>query len=94
MAEESNSKIERLEKASPDQQGQMVEMMEMLKTLVRDKTYAAGQQSNVSHPNQIREDPAYQQGFTPPYAQTQPMPQMGGFSYDYAFPPAQTNEVG
>ena len=37
MTEESDAKIERLEKVSQDQQGQMAEMMELLRTLVRDK---------------------------------------------------------
>ena len=36
MARESDAKIEHLEKASQDQQGQMAKMIEMLKTLVRD----------------------------------------------------------
>ena len=65
--------------------------MEMLRTLVRDKAQAIGPQSSVAHPDQRREDPAYPQGFTPPYTQTQPMPQMGGFPYGYL---PQTNEVG
>ena len=59
MAEESDARIEWLEKANQDQQGQMAEMMEMLRTLVRDKAQAADQQSNASHPDQKREDPAY-----------------------------------
>ena len=50
MAEESDARIEWLEKASQDQQGQMVEMMEMLRTLVRDKTQAAGQQRGAAQP--------------------------------------------
>ena len=91
MAEESDARIECLKKASQDQHGQMVEMMEMLRTLVRDKAQAVGQQSNVIHPDQRKKDPAYQQRFTPPYAQMQPMPQMGGFPYGYL---PQTNEVG
>ena len=70
MAEESDARIERLEKVSQDQQGQMAEMMEMLRTLVRDKAQVAGQQSNAAHPDQRREDPTNQQGFTPPYVQT------------------------
>ena len=45
MAEESDIRIERLEKASQDQQGQLAEMMEMLRTLVRDKAQVVGQQS-------------------------------------------------
>ena len=71
----------------------MVEMMEMLRTLVRDKAQAIGQQSNAAQPEQRREDPVYPPGFTP-YAQAQPMPQMGGFPYDYAPPSTQTHEVG
>ena len=93
MVEESDARIERLEKASQDQQGQMVEMMKMLWTLVRDKAQVAGQQNSVAQSEQRREDPAYPQGFTPPYAQAQPMPQMGGFPYSYAPPPTQTHEV-
>ena len=84
MTEKNDARIERLEKASQDQQGQMAEMMEMLRTLVRDKAQAASQQSNVAHPNQRRKDLVYLPGFTPPYAQTQPIPQMGGFLYGYA----------
>ena len=49
-------------------------MMEMLRTLVRDKTQATGQQNGAVQPEQRREDLAYSQGFTPPYAQAQPMP--------------------
>ena len=49
----------------------MAEMMEMLRTLVRDKAQAtgSGSQNSAAHPEQSREDPAYPQGFTPPYAQ-------------------------
>ena len=48
MAEESDVRLERLEKASQDQHGQLAEMMEMLKTLVRDKAQTAGQQSGAA----------------------------------------------
>ena len=65
----------------------MAEMMEMLRMLVIDKAQAASQQSSAAHPDQRSEDPAYPQGFTPPYVQAQLMPQMGGFSYGYAPPP-------
>ena len=65
----------------------MAEMMEMLRTLVRDKVQAVGQQNSAAHPEQKREEPAYPQGFTLPYAQAQPMPQMGGFPYSYTPPP-------
>ena len=86
MAEESDARIERLEKASQDQQGQLAEITELLKTLVRDKAQAAVQQNSATQSEQRREDPAYPQGFTPPYPQAQPMPQMGGFPYGYAPP--------
>ena len=65
-------------------------MMEMLRTLVRDKAQAVGQQSNVIHPDQRKKDPAYQQRFTPPYApnvhmaQAPPVQQVGGFPCGYA----------
>ena len=74
MAEESDARIERLEKASQDQHEQMAEMMEMLRTLVREKAQAVGQQSNAAHPKPRREDPAYPQGFILPYAKMQSMP--------------------
>ena len=94
MAEENDARIERFEKASQDQQGQMANMMEMLRTLIRDKAQATGQQNSAAHLNQRREDLVYPPRFTPPYAQAQPMPQMGGFPYDYPPLPTQTNEVG
>ena len=94
MTEESDARIEWLEKASQDQQEQLVEITELLKTLVRDKAQAVGQQSSAVQPEQKREDLAYSQGFTPPYTQAQPMPQMGGFPYDYAPPSTQTREMG
>ena len=94
MAEESDARIERLEKASQEQQGQMAKMMEMLRILVRDKAQATGQQSGAAQPEQKREDLVYPQEFTLPYAQAQPMPQMGGFPYGYAPPLTQTHKVG
>ena len=62
-------------------------MMEMLKTLVRDKAQATSQQNGVAQPEQRRKDPAYPSGFAPLYVQAQPMPQMEGFPYSYAPPP-------
>ena len=67
MVEENDARIERLEKASQNQQGQMAGMMKMLRTLVRDKAQAADQQNSVAHQEQKREDPIYPQGFIPPY---------------------------
>ena len=68
MTEESDTRIEPLEKASQDQQGQMAEMMEMLRTLVRDKAQATGQQNDTAQLEQRREDPTYPPEFAPPYA--------------------------
>ena len=93
MTKESDARIERFEKASQDQQGQLAEITELLKILVRDKAQAAEQQNSAAQPEQRREDPAYPLGFVPTYAQAQPMPQMGGFPYGYAPPPTQRNEV-
>ena len=57
MAKESDVRIEQLEKVDQDTQGQIAEMMEILRTLVRDKGQAIGpcQQSSVDHPDQRRE---------------------------------------
>ena len=71
----------------------MAKRMEMLRTLVRDKAQAAGRQNSAAHPEQIRENPVYLQGFTLPYTQAQLMPQMGGFPYGYVPPPTKTHEV-
>ena len=59
MTKESDARIEQLEKASQDQQGQLTKITELLKTLVRDKAQAAGQQNSAAQPDQRREDPAY-----------------------------------
>ena len=42
MAEESDAQIERLEKESQEWRAQMAEMMELIKTLIRDKGQAPG----------------------------------------------------
>ena len=72
----------------------MAEITELLRTLVRDKAQAAGQQNSTTQPEQRRENLVYPSGFALIYAQEQPMPQMGGFPYGYAPPPTQTHEVG
>ena len=46
----------------------MAEMMEMLRTLVRDKAQATGQQSGSAKPEQRREDLTYLSGFAPLYS--------------------------
>ena len=69
-------------------------MMEMLRTLVRNKAQATGQQNGAAQLEQRKEDLVYPLRFTPPYAQAQPMPQIGGFPYGYAPPLIQTHEIG
>ena len=59
MTEESDARIERLEKASQDQHGHLAEITKLLKTLVRDKAQAAGQQNSVVQPELRREDLTY-----------------------------------
>ena len=94
MAEESDARIERLEKDSQKLRAQIAEMIELIKTLIRDKRHASGPdpQNETAQPNQRRKEPVYQAGFTPPYApnihmaQAPPMQQAGGFSYGYAPP--------
>ena len=70
MAEKSNARIERLEKASQDQQGQLTKMMELLRTLVKEKGQASGQgqQNETAQYDQRREEPVYLTGFTLLYA--------------------------
>ena len=42
MAEESDARIERLEKDSQESWAQMTEMMELIRTLIKDKRQASG----------------------------------------------------
>ena len=42
MAEESDAQIERLEKDSQESRAQITEMMELIRTLIRDKGQASG----------------------------------------------------
>ena len=80
----------------------MSEMMELIRTLIRDKRQASGpgQQNETTQQDQRREEPVYLKEFTPPYApnvhivQAPPMQQVGGFLYGYALPPTRVNEVG
>ena len=70
MTEESDARIERLEKESQESRAQMTEMMELIKTLIRDKGQASGPslQNDIAQQDQRREEPVYPAGFTPPYA--------------------------
>ena len=70
MAEESDVRIERLEKESQESRAQMSEMMELIRTLIRYKGQALGlgPQNETAQPAQRREEPVYPVGFTPSYA--------------------------
>ena len=96
MAEEDETRFERLERSHQETREWISEMMEMIRALVREKGQAAAPnpQNGIAQPEQRREDPVYPQGSAPLYAQMQPMPQMRGFQYGYASPPIQTHEVG
>ena len=102
MTKESDTRIEQLEKESQESRAQMSEMMELIRTLIRDKRQASGpgSQNEIAQPDQRREEPLYPIGFTPPYAlnvhmaQAPPMQQVGGFPYGYAPPSTRVNEVG
>ena len=102
MAEENDARIERLEKKSQESRAQMSKMMELIRTLIRDKRQALGpsSQNKTAQPDQRREEPVYPAGFTLPYAlnvhmaQVPPMQQAGGFPYGYAPPLTRVNEMG
>ena len=100
MAEETDARFERLEKESQESWAQMTEMMELIRTLIKDKGSASGPnpQNETAQPDHRREDVACPPGYTPPYApnvhmaQVPPMQQAGGFPYGYAPPPTRVNE--
>ena len=102
MTEKSDAQIERLEKDSQESQAQIAKMMELIRTLIKDKGQALGlsPQNKIAKPDQRREELVYPTGFTPQYAlnvhmaQAPPMQQAGGFPYGYAPPPTWVNEVG
>ena len=54
MIEESNARIEWLEKESQESQAQMSEMMELIRTLIKDKGQALGPgpQNEIAQPDQ------------------------------------------
>ena len=70
MIEENDARIERLEKESQKSRAQMSKMMELIRTLIRDKGQASGPspQNKTAQSDQRREEPVYPTGFTPPYA--------------------------
>ena len=77
-------------------------MMELIKTLIRDKGQASGPvpQNETAQPDPRRDEPVYPPRFTPPYApnihmaQAPSMQQSGGFPYGYVPPPTRVNKVG
>ena len=102
MAEESDARIKWLEKDSQKSRAQTSEMMELIRTLIKDKEQASspGPQNETAQLDQRREEPVYPARFIPPYApnvhmtQAPSMQQAGGFPYGYAPPPTRVNEVG
>ena len=67
MAEESDARIERLEKDSQKSRAQIAEMMELIRTLIKDKGQVSslGPHNETAQPDQRREEPVYLAGFTP-----------------------------
>ena len=72
MAEENDARVERLEKAHQDMQEKVVEMMEIIRALMKGKESAEGSnpQSEMAQSDRKREDPTYPPRFTPPYTPT------------------------
>ena len=70
MAKENDAWIERLEKKSQKSRAQMAEMMELIRTLIKDKGQAPGPgaQNETAQTDQRRAEPVYPPGYTPPYA--------------------------
>ena len=64
MAEKNDALIERLEKESQESWAQMSEIMELIRTLIRDKGPASGPnpQNETAQPDQRREDVVYPPG--------------------------------
>ena len=102
MAEETDARFKRLEKESQEFRAQMAEMMELIRTLIRDKGQAScpNPQNETVQTDQRREEPVYPPGYTPPYApnvhmaQAPPIQQVEGFPYGYAPSPTRVNEMG
>ena len=102
MAEETDARIEILENESQESWAQMTEMMELIRTLIRDKGQASGPnpQNETAQTDQRKEELVYPPGYTSPYApnvhmaQAPPMQQARGFPYGYAPPSTRVNEVG
>ena len=102
MAEKNDARIERLEKESQESQAQISKMMELIRTLIRDKGQASGSnpQNETTQSDQRKEELVYPTGFTPLYApnvhmaQAPQIQQAGGFLYGYALPPTRVTKWG
>ena len=72
MAKESDARIERLKKDSQESRAQIAEMMELIRTLIRDKGQASGPnpQNETVQTDQRKEDVIYPPGYTPRTLQT------------------------
>ena len=70
MTEKSDARIEWLEKDNQELRAQMAEMMELIRTLIKDKGQASGPgpQNETAQHDQRREEPVYPVGLTFPYA--------------------------
>ena len=66
----------------------MAEMMELIRTLIKDKGHASGSGPQ----NKIAQHNPYAPNIH--MAQTPLTQQIGGFQYSYALPPTQVNETG
>ena len=70
MAEEDETRFERLERSHQETREQISEMMEMIRALVREKEKAAAPnpQNETAQTDQRREDVICPPGYTLPYA--------------------------
>ena len=70
MAEEDETRFERLERSHQETREQISEMMEMIRALVREKgqTVTPNPQNSTTQPEQRKEEPVYPVEFIPPYA--------------------------
>ena len=102
MAEEDETRFERLERSHQETREQISEMMEMIRALAKEKGKAVdpNPQNKTAQTDQRREDVICPPDYTSPYApnvqmaQAPPMHQAGGFPYTYTPPPTRVNEAG
>ena len=56
MAEENDARIERLEKDSQESRAQIAEMMELIRTLIKDKGQHQARAHRMRQPNPTKEE--------------------------------------